>query len=263
MEAQRAGATVVVGEDLGTVQPEVTGGLAEHACSAATVLWFTRDEGGFLPPRRWPRNTLASISTHDLPTAARLPDRRARAGARRSSDSSRPGRGGAGAGRGRPAPAARHAARGGLLGVGADDVRRGGDGHARGCWRPARRASCSRRLYDVLGEIRQPNLPGTVDEYPNWRIPLSHSLDDLLTDPRVVAVARLAPLRDANFGAIAPKFTHGQRGHGDNGSSHPSGAEDRADLRARCGTGASSPRPTRTGPTGWRPAPRRPCGGGR
>ena len=42
---------------------------------------------------------------------------------------------------------------------------------------------------DVLGDVRQPNLPGTVDTYPNWRIPLSQSLDDALTDPRVTAVA--------------------------------------------------------------------------
>ena len=25
--------------------------------------------------------------------------------------------------------------------------------------------------YDVIGEVRQPNLPGTVDQYPNWRLP--------------------------------------------------------------------------------------------
>ena len=49
---------------------------------------------------------------------------------------------------------------------------------------------------DVLGDVRQPNLPGTVDAYPNWRIPLSHSLDDLLTDPRTLAVAR--SLRERN-----------------------------------------------------------------
>jgi 4-alpha-glucanotransferase len=39
--------------------------------------------------------------------------------------------------------------------------------------------------YDVIGEVRQPNLPGTVDEYPNWRLPLPVSLEELLADPRV------------------------------------------------------------------------------
>jgi 4-alpha-glucanotransferase len=43
-------------------------------------------------------------------------------------------------------------------------------------------------LYDVLAEPRQPNLPGTITEYPNWRIPLPQTLEQLRTDPRVVAM---------------------------------------------------------------------------
>lgn len=42
--------------------------------------------------------------------------------------------------------------------------------------------------YDVLAEPRQPNLPGTVDEYPNWRLPLSETLEQLRGDPRVAAI---------------------------------------------------------------------------
>ena len=50
--------------------------------------------------------------------------------------------------------------------------------------------------YDVVGEARQPNLPGTVDEYPNWRQPLPVSLDELRTHPMVAAVVeRLRRLR--------------------------------------------------------------------
>lgn len=26
---------------------------------------------------------------------------------------------------------------------------------------------------DAVGDVRQPNLPGTTDEYPNWRLPLA------------------------------------------------------------------------------------------
>jgi len=49
---------------------------------------------------------------------------------------------------------------------------------------------------DVLGERRQPNLPGTVDEYPNWRIPLPVTVDGFFADPRVrAAVAPLAAAR--------------------------------------------------------------------
>ena len=42
--------------------------------------------------------------------------------------------------------------------------------------------------YDVVGETRQPNLPGTVDEYPNWRLPLPVTLEELRADPRVAGV---------------------------------------------------------------------------
>src|SRR4029453_2173529 len=73
LEASRAGA-VVVGEDLGTVLPEVTEGLERMNMLGSAVLWFTRDdddpEEGYLPAAKYPRNALASISTHDLPTAA-------------------------------------------------------------------------------------------------------------------------------------------------------------------------------------------------
>jgi len=39
--------------------------------------------------------------------------------------------------------------------------------------------------YDLVGEARQPNLPGTVDEYPNWRLPLPLTLEQLRTAPLV------------------------------------------------------------------------------
>jgi 4-alpha-glucanotransferase len=48
---------------------------------------------------------------------------------------------------------------------------------------------------DVVGEMRQPNLPGTIDQYPNWRIPLPVTLEEFFADnrlPRVVAPLRLA-----------------------------------------------------------------------
>jgi 4-alpha-glucanotransferase len=51
--------------------------------------------------------------------------------------------------------------------------------------------------YDVIAEPRQPNLPGTIDEYPNWRIPLPETLEQLRADPRVEEVT-------AAFRAVAP-----------------------------------------------------------
>jgi 4-alpha-glucanotransferase len=50
-------------------------------------------------------------------------------------------------------------------------------------------------LGDAVGDLRQPNLPGTTDEYPNWRLPVADTagrpvlLDDLLADDRVLRLA--------------------------------------------------------------------------
>ena len=53
-------------------------------------------------------------------------------------------------------------------------------------------------LGDALGDRRQPNMPGTTDEYPNWRLPLAASrdgasvpvvLEDFFTDDRVAKIA--------------------------------------------------------------------------
>jgi 4-alpha-glucanotransferase len=51
---------------------------------------------------------------------------------------------------------------------------------------------------DVVGQVRQPNLPGTVDQYPNWRIPLPLTVEEFLTDERVRQVT--APLRREGSG---------------------------------------------------------------
>ena len=51
---------------------------------------------------------------------------------------------------------------------------------------PCRLALAS--LYDVLGETRQPNLPGTVDEHPNWRRRMPVGVEDLPSRPGANAI---------------------------------------------------------------------------
>jgi 4-alpha-glucanotransferase len=59
-------------------------------------------------------------------------------------------------------------------------------------------------LTDAVGDRRTQNQPGTTDEYPNWRVPLTGPdgramlLEDVFTDPRAAALA------DAVREAIAP-----------------------------------------------------------
>jgi 4-alpha-glucanotransferase len=187
IEAQRAGA-VVVGEDLGTVEPEVTEGLADHGMLGCAVLWFQRDDSGaLLPPRRWHPDTLASISTHDLPTAVGfLRDEhvrvRADAGLLDDADAAR-----ADAEHDRDEMLALLSAEG--VDVDPDDERSVVTGMHRLLATAGSRIVLA-AFTDVLGDVRQPNLPGMVDAYPNWRIPLSRPLEELLTDPHVLEVAR-------------------------------------------------------------------------
>jgi len=62
---------VVVGEDLGTVTGEVREALGAAGILGYRLLWFEKDwAGDFRPPDRYPRQALASATTHDLPTLA-------------------------------------------------------------------------------------------------------------------------------------------------------------------------------------------------
>ncbi|MFE2754215.1 4-alpha-glucanotransferase [Actinosynnema sp. NPDC059335] len=185
LEAHRAGA-VVVGEDLGTVEPKVTEALHEHGMLSSAVLWFQREydlpDHPLIPPEKWTASAMASISTHDLPTVAGfLAAEHVRVRAELGLfDGPADGEYGA---------AERE--RGELLellkqeGLAADDVVTAF--HA--LLAKARSALVLTSPQDALGELRQPNLPGTTDQYPNWRIPLPVPLADLFAEPGVRAVA--------------------------------------------------------------------------
>jgi 4-alpha-glucanotransferase len=188
LEAHRAGA-VVVGEDLGTVEPEVTEALAAQRMLGCAVLWFARDEQApgapLLAPQRWPRRAAASVSTHDLPTAVgflRGEHVRARAKLGLLDDEA--------------AEWARaRAERAELLGLLRAEGLLGDEEneddivvamHALLARTPCRLLLAS--PYDVVGEVRQPNLPGTVNEYPNWQLPLPVPLEDLQHHPQALRV---------------------------------------------------------------------------
>jgi 4-alpha-glucanotransferase len=187
LEAHRAGA-LVIGEDLGTVEPEVTEGLAERHMLGSSVLWFTRDLGDpdepLLAPDRWSDDSVATISTHDLPTATgflRGEHVRARAELGLLDDVAAEEKKAAAE---RAELVAHLRTHGFLRGESEDEIVVAM--HALLAATPSRLALVS--PYDVVGEARQPNLPGTVEEYPNWRLPLPESLEELRDDPRVAAV---------------------------------------------------------------------------
>ena len=72
LESHRAGA-LVVGEDLGTVEPGVRDRLAASNVLSSRVVWFERDPGNDAMPRPaadYPRLAMATVATHDLATVA-------------------------------------------------------------------------------------------------------------------------------------------------------------------------------------------------
>ncbi|MGH3837166.1 MAG: 4-alpha-glucanotransferase, partial [Pseudonocardiaceae bacterium] len=181
LEAHRAGA-VVVGEDLGTVEPEVTEALAAQRMLGCAVLWFARDKQvpgePLLAAQRWPQHAAASISTHDLPTAVgflRGEHVRVRAGLGLLDDE---------AAEWARARAQRAELVGllraeGLLGCESLLGEQTEDDLVVAMHALLARTPCRLLLaspYDVVGEVRQPNLPGTVTEYPNWQLPLPLTL---------------------------------------------------------------------------------------
>jgi len=59
----------VVGEDLGTVPPEMSQTMGERAVYSYRVLLFEKHhDGRFRQPSEYPRRAIATVTTHDLPT---------------------------------------------------------------------------------------------------------------------------------------------------------------------------------------------------
>jgi 4-alpha-glucanotransferase len=194
-EVAQAGA-LAIGEDLGTVEPWLRTFLAERRVLGTSMLWFERRADG--SPRRpggWRRGCLAMVGTHDMPPAAAFltgdqvtirselglltrPEEEERAAAQSElagwlemlSDE-------------------------GLLSLAgrpsATDFTTALYAHLTRT--PAVLIGVS--LADAAGERRTQNMPGTVDEYPNWRIPLGDAdgkpllLEDLPGHEGVRAVA--------------------------------------------------------------------------
>jgi 4-alpha-glucanotransferase len=68
LESERH-ACLVIGEDLGTVPPEMSRAMDDRAVYSYRVLLFEKHpDGSFIAPGEYPRRAIATVTTHDLPT---------------------------------------------------------------------------------------------------------------------------------------------------------------------------------------------------
>src|ERR1700742_3474566 len=160
---------VVIGEDLGTVPAGFREKMAEWGIWSYLVMMFERDDrGSFRDVDHYAPNALVTFNTHDLSTYA---------GWRCFSDLALKRSLGID-------PGESDAARWHALAMLTDILRHHAiDGHDLYAVVKFLAQTRSRllaiSLEDLLGVIDQPNIPGTIDEHPNWRRRLPVSLDAL------------------------------------------------------------------------------------
>ncbi|MEU7566795.1 4-alpha-glucanotransferase [Streptomyces fradiae] len=196
LEAHRAGAAVI-GEDLGTVEPGVRDVLRRRGVLGTSVLWFERDWEGTrrpLPPEAWRADCVATATTHDLPpTASRLAGEHVELRHRLGLLA-------------RPLEEERAEDAGDVaewlaylrgLGLLEEGAARDEEAEIRAVYRFLRRTPARMTgvwLPDAVGDRRPQNLPGTSDQYPNWRLPVAGAdgrpvtLEDLAASPRLRAL---------------------------------------------------------------------------
>jgi 4-alpha-glucanotransferase len=198
IESHRAKA-IVIGEDLGTVPEGLRSRLETRHILGMRVLWFERDEtGAYIAPQHWQAQAAAMTGTHDLPTIAgwwqgrdlewsrtlgRLSDPGAYANAQAVREQERADlwnalTGGTAAG---PAPDA--STPGPVIDAALVHIGRS----------PCELGIVP--LEDIAGLPEQPNIPGTIDEHPNWRRRMPAPVANML-DHRAIA-DRLAKLDES------------------------------------------------------------------
>ncbi|HVU85992.1 MAG TPA: 4-alpha-glucanotransferase [Pirellulales bacterium] len=187
LESHRSGA-FVVGEDLGTVGKNVRRMLADARILSNRLLWFESH-----PPSEYPRLALAAVTTHDLPTIAGLWTGSDLA-AQEALDL-------------RPNVEATTAIRDRLREMTGLSETASAPDVVRATYRllagaPSRIVTAT--LEDALAVEKRPNMPATIDEWPNWRIPLPQPLETLLESPLARDIAAALSGRSSTK-AASPK----------------------------------------------------------
>ncbi|WP_084076969.1 4-alpha-glucanotransferase [Demequina sp. NBRC 110057] len=188
LEAERAG-TIVIGEDLGTLEPWVSDYLNARGLLGTVVALFEKQhDGSPTPPEHYRADALVSVTVHDLPPTAaylageHIPVRQelgliddvegeaAKSAAERAS------------------MVAYLRERDWMIEDWEEEDLVAGV-HRLAMHTPALLTAVA--LTDAVGERRSQNHPGTHTEYPNWQVPLADAngvavlLDDMFDHPRL------------------------------------------------------------------------------
>ncbi|MBD3678451.1 MAG: 4-alpha-glucanotransferase [Rhodobacteraceae bacterium] len=179
IEAARAGATIV-GEDLGNIPDGLQDALAASGILGCRLIQFEQKDGAFKGAESYDSQALASFGTHDLATWA---------GWGKGADiAARVELGHIDPERGKVAFQTRQAEAEAL------QAAIGGDGSAEAMHRFLGRTAArlvTVQVEDVLDIKDQPNLPGTIDDYPNWRQRLHIGAGEFALDPRLGRVGEI------------------------------------------------------------------------
>ena len=205
---------IVIGEDLGTVPPGFRERLQERGLLGIRVLWFEGAETGpgFKAPADWDRNVVATTTTHDLATVtgwwtgddirwrSKIGQTAARTDGRDAVEVALQERG---EDRALLWKAFQEA---GIVPPGVPvatevSARTAPVDEALAFVAATPAPLCIFPLEDLLALPEMPNLPGSIDEHPNWRRRLATSVAGLFTDDaftgrlRSVDQARRTPAR--------------------------------------------------------------------
>jgi 4-alpha-glucanotransferase len=190
---------IVIGEDLGTVEPYIREALQQFGILSYRLLYFEKNrDGSFRTPDKYPRQALVSVATHDLPTLAgfwlgRDIEARRAAGVLKDAENYR------------EQWRLRQVEKQRLLDVmfemgllpdwfpsqAEDTPDFTGELHNAAVGFLAGTPSELMVLSgeDLFKQTDQQNLPGTTAEYPNWRGKLRYTVEELNTDAHAVACA--------------------------------------------------------------------------
>lgn len=198
LESQR-NKSLVIGEDLGTVPEEIRSKLADNGMYSYRVFFFEQaEDGGFYAPDHYPEQSMATLTTHDMPTligywhcddlslgkeVGLYPDANVLATLYDT----------------------RHENKQHILNtlhghhsisnnisrnvndVGmSTELNYGLQTHMA----TGSSALLSLQLEDWLQMDKPVNIPGTFKEYPNWKRKLSRNLEDIFEDDAIVALAK-------------------------------------------------------------------------